>query len=286
MVAVLAPNPSRMTPTSRWPRRRRWWAVAASLLCSGALLTGCASDWDTEAINNGADSEVITYGSDAKGVTASLAALLGAEEVTLNEWSPTKKEAGCAAERIVRRVGVERLNALGYAPNDASLKLEFTSAERIAVANILTNCIDFSKGFIGLISSYRKLGLTQSACITDGLRRAGLFSVFATSLLDEAQPDLFAADSNLARGMGEAVAVCLTIDDLPPNAPLPRMPGISQRTPEVEAPVQDDDGDLPLLDPSTFDPAAPTTTSDPIDDVELDGIDPDSPLAPKSPSGA
>lgn len=218
-----------------------------------------------------------------RGSRRALLHSLGQRKSHLTSGLRPRRRRGALQNGSSRRVGVERLNALGYAPNDASLKLEFTSAERIAVANILTNCIDFSKGFIGLISSYRKLGLTQSACITDGLRRAGLFSVFATSLLDEAQPDLFAADSNLARGMGEAVAVCLTIDDLPPNAPLPRMPGISQRTPEVEAPVQDDDGDLPLLDPSTFDPAAPTTTSDPIDDVELDGIDPDSPLAPKSP---
>ena len=191
-------------------------AVGIAIAVSVALVAGCTtSSWDTSEINRVQNTDPPKFSRDEAGLVASLTYHLSNVGDDLNEWSPPKDEAECAATRIVRRLTVERLLGLGYDPDQGNLSQAYTTDERTALTNILTNCIDFEQGLLSVISSYDKLTINATACFARGMRRLGLVRDLAGGLLDGRTPDPFDGAGNLSKGMGQLMAQCFQAEDLP-----------------------------------------------------------------------
>lgn len=198
------------------------------ILVAALLVTvGCTSTrWDTSEINDPPPSTERVYSRDEAGVVESLTDELSTVGTNLNEWAAPRDQATCAAQRIVERLGLDRLLELGFDPQAASLALAYTDEERAAVTNILVSCIDIATGLLSMISAYQKVDLAPAACFTRGVDREGLTRDFVAGLLSGTGSDPFAQDSRLATGMNELMISCFdaTRDLLPvrPQAPFPQ----------------------------------------------------------------
>jgi hypothetical protein len=210
---------------ARTLRRVRW--LPRTVLVVVVALAGCTtSRWDTSEINDPPPSTERVYSRDEAGVIESLVDELSTVGTNLNEWAAPRDEATCAAERIVARLGLDRLLELGYDPQRASLALSYTDEERAAVTNILVSCIDIATGLLSMITAYQKVDLAPAACFTRGVDREGLTRDFVAGLLTGKGADPFAQDTRLATGMNELMISCFdpTEDLLPvrPQAPFPQ----------------------------------------------------------------
>lgn len=252
------------------PGRRRLaavplWFLAGVLVTSAVACT--SSDWDTSAINR--PTTTAPFGRDEAGVRESLGAYLTSVGRDLGEWVPTDDEAECTVDRVVRRLGVDRLLEVGYDPQEPSLALAYTPEEHTAVVNILSGCIDFSEAMVSMLSSYEKLGMPQAACISEGFERLGLTRDLAGSLVDGKEPDPFAESDRFASGLASLAAECLEEEDLQPAAPLPRLPAPENpsTTTSTTTPLYDDGEDLDGIEPGgPLDTIV--TTSEPESDDE------------------
>lgn len=206
--------------------RRRGVVLAVGLtvgLGVGLPLAGCTSSrWDTSEI--AATTTTTTYARDEAGLTASLTDYLSVVGDDLNQWAAPADEASCAAGRLVRRLTVDHLLELGFDPAEPTLALAYPLEEKAAVVNILTGCIDFSASLVEMLSSYSKLPLVQSDCISEGVDRLGLDRDLAAGLVEGTEPDPFAGDARYGSGLASVVTECLDDEDLLPNAPMPRLP--------------------------------------------------------------
>ena len=200
-------------------------ARLVALLVAVALATvACTAIKSDSSEQDARPTTIPVFPRTKAGIVDSLTYFLSTQSSSLNEWSAPKDQSRCAAEKIVDKVGVDRLLGVGYEPERGRLSLTFTPDESTAVINILVGCIDFKAGLLSLMSSYQKLSLDASACVADGIDRQGLIRPFAASLVTGRQPDPFADDGLLGAGLGRLLAACLVDTDLQPLAPTKPFP--------------------------------------------------------------
>lgn len=194
-------------------------------MASVAFVAACsASEWDTSEIDRPTTTEAVEYSRDEAGITASLVDHLARPTANLNEWSPSEEQAGCVAERLLRRISPERLLEAGFDPAEGSLAIELSDEERSAVVNVLVGCVDYDAAVLELLSAYGKVPLRVAACVSRGVERLGLDRRLAEGLVDGAEPDALAGDGQLASGLATLAVECTQPEDLLPNAPLPVQP--------------------------------------------------------------
>jgi hypothetical protein len=160
------------------------------------------------------------YFRDEAGVIDSISDHLSKVGPNLNEWAPPPDQARCAAEKIVSKVGIERLFAMGFDPQDGKMSLTYTPSEQASVLNVLVGCIDFAQGFLEMWTAYDKLDLKRTACLTHTLDSDGLVRELASGLLTGREPDQLANESVVGLGVVQAMSECLdsTVDLVPVQA--------------------------------------------------------------------
>jgi hypothetical protein len=246
-----------MSPTWRRPAA----AAAVGLLA----LSGCTSStWDTSQIDNTTPTTVKKYAKTTAGLTESLTDYLAKVGTDLDDWAPPKDQAKCAAQRLVRRLTVDHLLDLGYDPQKPTLALAYPADERTSVVNILAGCIDVSQGVLEMYSSYQKLPLAQSNCMSKGFARLGLDRDLIGSMVDGKEPDPFANSDHYASGLSALAIECMQEDDLLPNAPMPGLPTSSvpdTSTTTTTLPEFENDDGLEGIEPGG--PLDTTTTTQP-----------------------
>jgi hypothetical protein len=199
--------------------------VLVALVVVLGAVSCTTSQWDTSAVDDPSSTTAKVYPLDEAGIIASLTDHLSAVGDNLNEWAPPRDQARCAGERIVHRLGSDRLLDLGYDPQRGKLDLQYTDDERIAMANMLDSCIDVAAGLNSMFAGYGKLGVEASTCLTDGIERRGLARDFISGILTGTSADPFAEDHQLGTGMSRLMIECLTpAEDLLPVAPVSPFP--------------------------------------------------------------
>ena len=198
----------------------------AAVLCLGALGAACTtSQWDTSQIDHPSTTAPKTYPETEAGLVESLTDHLSQVGPNLNEWAPPRDEAECAARKVVKQLGVDRLLDLGYDTQRGRLALQWTDDEKVKVTNILSGCIDVAQGLLSIFSAYDKLDVPAAACLTRGIDRRGLDRDFVSGILDGTSPDPFARDNQLGIGISRLMIECFDAGkDLLPIAPLSPFP--------------------------------------------------------------
>ena len=191
-----------------------------------ALAAACTtSEWDTRPFDHPTTTVPKVYTEDEAGLVESLTDHLSKTSPNLNEWAPPRDEAECAARKVVKQLGVDRLLDLGYDPQRGRLALQWSDDEKVKVTNILAGCIDVAAGLLSLFSAYGKLDVPAAACLTRGIDRRGLDRDFISGLLDGTSPDPFARDNQLGIGISRLMIECFDPGkDLLPIAPLSPFP--------------------------------------------------------------
>jgi hypothetical protein len=196
--------------------------VALLVVVTAACTT---SSWDTSGIDDPPSTTEKVYATDRAGLIESLTDHLSRSSDDLNQWAAPRDEAGCAARKIVDKLGVDRLLDLGYDPQGGRLALQYTDEERIAVGNMLDSCIDVAAGLNSMFSSYDKLSAKASTCLTEGIERKGLARDFISGILTGTSPDPFAEDNELGTGLSRLMLECFKpLEDLTPVAPVSPFP--------------------------------------------------------------
>jgi hypothetical protein len=204
----------------RFLRARSPRALIAIAACAAVAVAGCSvSQWDTSDSNGPSVTAPKTYTRDTEGVRQSLIDHLSTVGDNLNQWAAPRDQATCAADRIIERVGVDRLLALGYDPDVGKLALPYAPDEQTAMLNILTHCIDFREGLLELLSAYQKLSFKSASCVADGLDRLGLTRLYVASLLTGTEPDPFDPTNNLSQSTTRIMGDCIPADELTPALP-------------------------------------------------------------------
>lgn len=223
---------------------------------------GCTRSWDTSDIDNPTTTAAVRYSRDLDGVVASITDLLSRDAPDQSHWSPSRSEAGCVAERLVRRFGAEGLLDRGFDPNRATLALDYSDEDRVAAINVLVGCVDFAAGFLELVASYEKLPVDDATCMANGVRRLGLDRDLAGSIIDASEPDPMAANQRFGGGLVDLASECIGPESLLTLTDPPKLPA---------APA-----DAPRATTTT----TSTTSPDRFDD--LAGIVPGGPLDPNA----
>ena len=190
------------------------------------VAVGCTtSSWDTSGIDDPPPTTQKIYSLDRPGLIESLTDHLSASGDDLNQWAAPRDEAACAAEKIVDRLGPDRLLDLGYDPQRGRLALQYTDDERISIGNMLDSCIDVAAGLNSMFAGYGKLSIESSTCLTEGIERKGLARDFISGLLTGTSPDPFAEGNQLGLGISRLMVECFTpLEDLTPIAPVSPFP--------------------------------------------------------------
>lgn len=132
-------------------------------------------------------------------------------------WSPSRKEAECAATRIVDRIGAERLSSLGYRVNTPGASLNdvaLTSGERDAIVKEFTGCVDMQEGFAALLFGKGRIRSRAATCVSQILSTKGLLPQFVKAWIFNKAVDPFADDAALASALSSASQVCINASDL------------------------------------------------------------------------
>ena len=200
--------------------------MVASVLGAAVLVAGCATaKWDTSGIDHPSTTTEKEYGRDEAGLIASITDRYSTEPPNLNVWAASRSEAHCAAEKIVRTVGVDRLLDLGFDPQKGQLALPYTTEEHDAVLNILVGCIDVGHAVAEMVSAYQKLSVTAAECLGSAIERRGLGRDLMSGLLSGTEPDPTAAGNRLGAGITDAMGECLDPStDLVPVVPADPFP--------------------------------------------------------------
>lgn len=238
--------------------------VVGVALLVALVASGCARRWDTSDIDNPTTTLPTRYTRDIEGVVASITDLLSAPGPDQSHWSPSRSDASCVADRLVRRFTAEGLLDRGFDPNQATLALAYSPEDRVAAINVLVGCVDFSEGVIALWSSYDKVPKSEATCMARGVKRLGLDRDFAGGIIDRSEPDPFANGNRLGAGLGVLAAECLGIESLvtaidPPRLPDPPAgaPSVSSTTTSTTTPGADDDL-IGIVPGGPLDPGATT----------------------------
>lgn len=195
-------------------------ALIAVLVLLGVAAAACSTtQWDTSSIDHPTPTAPKEYVRDTEGVRQSLIDHLSTVGTNLNEWAAPRDQATCVADRVIQRIGVDRLLELGYDPNAGKLGLPYAPDEQTAMLNIIAKCIDFKEGIVEMLSAYQKISFKSAKCVADGLDRIGLTRLYAASLLIGQQPDPFDLTNNLAKGTTDVMGQCIPADELTPATP-------------------------------------------------------------------
>jgi hypothetical protein len=192
-------------------------AIVAFVAIAAAACS--TTQWDTSSIDHPTPTAPKEYVRDTEGVRQSLIDHLSTVGTNLNEWAPPRDQATCVADRVIERIGVDRLLELGYDPNAGKLGLPYAPDEQTAMLNIIAACIDFKEGLVELLSAYQKISFKSATCVADGLDRLGLTRLYAASLLIGEQPDPFDTANNLSKGTTDVMGACIPADELNPVTP-------------------------------------------------------------------
>jgi hypothetical protein len=182
-----------------------------------AVVACTSTQWDTSSIDHPTPTAPTQYARDPDGVRQSLIDHLSTVDTNLNDWAPPRDQATCAADRVIERIGVDRLLQLGFDPNVGTLGLSYAPDERVAMLNIVSACIDFREGILEVLSGYQKISFKSATCVADGFQRLGLTRLYAASLLTGQEPDPFDTSNNLAKGTTDVMGQCLTPIELTPE---------------------------------------------------------------------
>ena len=205
------------SPSSRVTAR---FILPLVVLVSSALVVSCTtSDVDLSEVDNPTPTTVKIYPRNAAGLVDSISDRFATVGSNLNEWAAPKDQARCAGEKIVERLGADRLLAIGFDPQVGQLKLSYAPDEQASVLNILVGCIDFQEGLLELLSSYQKLDVKASACVSSAIERLGLTRELVSGLLTGSEVDPLANDNRVGTGITRAMVECLRDSDLVPVIP-------------------------------------------------------------------
>lgn len=207
--------------------------------------------WNSQAAEKELDPPAKVYPRNEQGINDSLVDWIARPSSDLNIWAPDPEQAGCVAQRLIRRIGVARLLTLGYDTANPSLALPYTPDERQGVINLLQGCINFDDGLADLWSSSEKVTTAEAVCMSAGAQRRGLAVDLAVALVDGKAPKAFDENSVFIRGIGELANECLEAQSLNPALPPPNLP--SRKTADHAG-----DGD------SKQPPSAPSTSQEPL----------------------
>jgi hypothetical protein len=193
--------------------------VGVLVLVAIAAVACTTTQWDTSSIDHPTPTAPKEYVRDTDGVRQSLIDHLSTVDTNLNDWAAPRDQATCVANRVIQRIGVDRLLQLGYDPNAGKLGLPYAPDEETAMLNIISTCIDFKEGLLEMLSAYQKISFKSATCVADGLDRLGLTRLYAASLLIGEQPDPFDTSNNLAKGTTDVMGQCIQPDELSPETP-------------------------------------------------------------------
>lgn len=222
-------------------RRPRLAAAGGAVLVVALLVTGCAkAQWDTSDIDDPTTTTQKEYSRDEAGLIESITDRFSTEARNLNVWAAPRDQAQCAAEKIVRGIGVDRLLDLGFDPQEGQLALAFSDDEHDAVLNILVGCIDVGHAVAEMFSAYQKLSVPASQCLGASIERRGLARDLVSGLLAGTEPDPSAEGNRLGAGITDAMAECLDpTKDLVPVIPADPFPE-ADLGPATTLPAEDD----------------------------------------------
>lgn len=207
------------------------------------VLGACATNkWDTSAIDDPRATLPKVYTLDEAGVTQSMIDHLSSVSANQNEWAPSSDEAACVAERVVGRLGATRLLEMGYDPQVGAIDLEYDDDQRIAVVNIIDACVDLQLGLYATFSSYSKLEIETSDCLSRGMERRGVTRAMATAIVDGVEMDPFDNDEAVAAEMAQLTVECVGQDELAPDGDLAFMPRYFEQTTTTTVPDAVDPG--------------------------------------------
>ena len=187
-------------------------------MVAATILSSCTTtEWDTSESDSATTAVKRVYFRDEAGVIDSISDHLSRVGPNLNEWAPPPDQARCAAEKLVSKVGIERLFAIGFDPQVGKMSLAYTPSERASALNVLVGCIDFAQGLLEMWTAYDKLDLKRTACLTHTLDRDGLVRDLASGLLTGVEPDQLVSEGGIGLGVVRAMAECLdpTVDLVP-----------------------------------------------------------------------
>ncbi len=232
----------RWTTTSSFTSRvTARFIVPLVVLVTSALVVSCTtSDVDLSEVDNPTPTTQKIYTRDAAGLVESISDRFATVGSNLNEWAAPKDQARCAGEKVVERLGVDRLLALGFDPQLGQLKLPYAADEQASVLNILVGCIDFQEGLLELLAAYQKLDVKASACVASAIERLGLTRELVSGLLTGSEVDPFANDNRVGSGITRAMVECLQDGDLIPVIPQDPFPQdkFEEGTTTIPAPLQ------------------------------------------------
>src|ERR1700712_219630 len=106
-------------------------ALAAALTVAAA---GCTTTkWDSTSADHPTTTAPKHYPNTTSGLVASITDHLSALGPDLNEWAPSRKDANCAAVKIVAKLKLNRLLDLGFQPQTGGLALPYSDDERTSI---------------------------------------------------------------------------------------------------------------------------------------------------------
>ncbi len=132
-------------------------------------------------------------------------------------WTPKVKEAECAAEAIVDRIGAERISSLGYrvdTPGASLNDVALTPEEREAVVEEYTRCVDMQEALAALLFGDGRIRARASTCVSQIISTKGLLPQFARAWIFGEAVNPFAEDAQLASALSAASQVCVNADDV------------------------------------------------------------------------
>ncbi|MGB6058465.1 MAG: hypothetical protein WBF71_09385 [Microthrixaceae bacterium] len=152
-------------------------------------------------------------------------------------WSPSKKEAKCAATAIVDRIGAQRISDLGYrvdTPGASLNDVALTTEERDAVVEEFSRCVDMQEALAALLFGDGRIRTRAATCLSQVISTKGLLPQFVKAWIFGEAVNPFASDAALASALSTGSQVCINANDL--NWPDLSVPGSDQGLIDASAP--------------------------------------------------
>ena len=110
-----------LTPVPQSPRAGSTRALIAALALVAIAAAACSTtQWDTSSIDHPTPTAPKEYVRDTEGVRQSLIDHLSTVGTNFNDWAPPRDQATCVADRVVQRIGVDRLLEQGLTGIEAA----------------------------------------------------------------------------------------------------------------------------------------------------------------------
>lgn len=152
-------------------------------------------------------------------------------------WSPSKKEAKCAATAIVDRIGAQRISDLGYrvdTPGASLNDVALSTDERNAVVDEFSRCVDMQEALAALLFGDGRIRTRAATCLSQVISTKGLLPQFVKAWIFGEAVNPFASDAALASALSTGSQVCINANDL--NWPNLTVPGSDEGLIDSSAP--------------------------------------------------